>query len=222
MYRKSLSRVAAAGIVALAAMLLLPAWSAADDDWADAHATFYGDETGAETMQGACGYGDLFEQGYGLETAALSVALFNDGWSCGGCYEVRCTGSPYCAPGGAPVTITATNLCPANYSKPNENWCNPPLRHFDLSKPMFLRLVTDFRAGIVPVQYRRAPCAGKRGRRQVPDDGELPLVWNADHRHVGQGLSFRVVAGDGRALVLDDVVPPGWAFGQSFEAAGQF
>ncbi|TVU43623.1 hypothetical protein EJB05_10109, partial [Eragrostis curvula] len=259
MYRKSLSRVAAAGIVALAAMLLLPAWSAADDDWADAHATFYGDETGAETMQGACGYGDLFEQGYGLETAALSVALFNDGWSCGGCYEVRCTGSPYCAPGGAPVTITATNLCPANYSKPNENWCNPPLRHFDLSKPMFLRLVTDFRAGIVPVQYRRAPCAGKRGGVRFQMTGNYPWwvavlvfnvagagevrtvavkgsadgawmnmarnwgqVWNADHRHVGQGLSFRVVAGDGRALVLDDVVPPGWAFGQSFEAAGQF
>jgi hypothetical protein len=34
-------------------------------------------------------------------------------------------------------------------------------------------------------------------------------VWNADRRHVGQGLSFRVAASDGRAVVLDDVVPPG-------------
>jgi hypothetical protein len=115
--------------------------------------------------EGACGYGNLFEQGYGLDTTALSVALFDEGRSCGACYELRCHGSAYCAPGGAPVTVTATNACPANYSKPNENWCNPPLRHFDLSKPVFLRLVTDFHVGIIPVQYRRAPCARRGGVR---------------------------------------------------------
>lgn len=211
--------------------------------------------------EGACGYGDLFQQGYGLETTALSVALFNEGWSCGGCYEVRCQGSTFCAPGGTPVTVTATNLCPANYSKPNENWCNPPLRHFDLSKPMFLRLVTDFHVGIIPVQYRRVACAGKRGGVRfemkgnrwwvavlvfnVAGAGDVKAVaakgsssrdgqwvdmarswgqvWtNGDGRSVGEGLSFRVVASDGRTIVLDDAVPPGWAFGQSFEGRGQF
>lgn len=45
----SSSRFAAVAIVA-AALLLLPALSAADD-WQDAHATFYGDETGGETMR---------------------------------------------------------------------------------------------------------------------------------------------------------------------------
>ncbi|PWZ04427.1 Expansin-A23 [Zea mays] len=252
-------------------LLLLPALSSAGDDWQqgqDAHATFYGDETGAETMQGACGYGDLFQQGYGLETTALSVALFNEGWSCGGCYEVRCQGSAYCASGSA-VTVTATNLCPANYSKPSGNWCNPPQRHFDLSKPMFLRLVTDFRVGIVPVRYRRVACGGRRGgvrfemrgnrwwvavlvfnvagagevravaaRRDDDDSGgarqgqyywadmarSWGQVWTTGDGSwsVGQGLSFRVVAGDGRALVIDGAVPPGWAFGQSFEGKGQF
>ncbi|KAL6856897.1 hypothetical protein ACP4OV_018279 [Aristida adscensionis] len=255
-------RVAVKSAAAAAALLLLLVvvarpGAAAGDGWGDAHATFYGDETGAETMQGACGYGDLFRQGYGLETTALSVALFDEGWSCGGCYELRCQGSPACADGGgATVTVTATNLCPANYSKPNDNWCNPPLRHFDLSKPMFLRLVTDFHVGIVPVAYRRVPCAKRGGVRfemrgnrwwvavlvfNVAGAGDVRAmavrgsrdgqwmdmarnwgqIWNADPRHVGQGLSFRVVAGDGRAVVLDDAVPPTWAFGQSFEARGQ-
>ncbi|KAL6654155.1 hypothetical protein ACP70R_007620 [Stipagrostis hirtigluma subsp. patula] len=255
----SWSRAAAATVNSAALLLLLLHWSAAagGDDWNDAHATFYGDETGAETMQGACGYGDLFQQGYGLETTALSVALFDEGWSCGGCYELRCQGSAYCNPGGAAVTVTATNLCPANYSKPNENWCNPPLQHFDLSKPMFLRLVTDFRVGIIPVSYRRVPCAKLGGVRfemkghrwwvavlvfNVAGAGQVKAmavkgsqdgqwldmtrnwgqIWNADTRCIGQGLSFRVFTGDGRAVVLDDVVPPTWAFGQSFEAAGQF
>nr|CAB3479765.1 unnamed protein product [Digitaria exilis] len=254
----SSSRFAAVAIVA-AALLLLPVLSAADD-WEEAHATFYGDETGAETMQGACGYGNLFDQGYGLDTTALSVALFNEGWSCGSCYELRCTGSPACAAGGSStVTVTATNLCPANYSKPNENWCNPPLRHFDLSKPMFLRLVTDFHVGIIPVQYRRVACAGKRGGVRFEMQGnrwwvavlvfnvagagdvkavaakgsrdggwhDLSRSWgqiwsNGDGRLVGQGVSFRVVASDGRSVELDDVVPPQWAFGQSFEGKGQF
>jgi hypothetical protein len=48
-------------------------------------------------------------------------------------------------------------------------------------------------------------------------------IWDGDvQRLVGQGLSFRVVASDGRTVVLDGVVPPMWAIGQSFEGKGQF
>ncbi|KAG6476031.1 expansin-A3-like [Zingiber officinale] len=133
----------------------------AQSQWAyDAHATFYGDMSGGETMQGACGYGDLNQQGYGLKTAALSTALFSDGAACGACYEIECVDSPeWCAPGRS-VSITATNFCPPNPALPNDNggWCNPPRKHFDLSMPMFVEITKDYHAGIVPVRYRRVPC----------------------------------------------------------------
>lgn len=111
---------------------------------------------------GACGYGDTFAQGYGIATTAISTALFNGGQTCGACFEITCADDPqWCRPGT--IKVTATNECPG--SPGSHSPCSPPLKHFDLSMPMFLRIAKAQQAGIVPVRFQRTWCIKRGGIR---------------------------------------------------------
>ncbi|CAI0407595.1 unnamed protein product [Linum tenue] len=133
--------------------------------WKKAHATFY--EGNTRTYGGACDYTDVVGEGYGMNTAALSNALFKDGRVCGACFQIECVDDPqWCKPGQPPLLVTATDLCD------NGGWCNPPREHFDIAMPVFDHLA-EFKAGIIPVQYRRdlgrpvcrVPCRKRGGIR---------------------------------------------------------
>jgi hypothetical protein len=105
---------------------------------------------------GACGFGDLGKQGYGMATVGLSTALFERGEACGGCYEVRCVENlKYCLPGTS-IVVTATNFCAPNYGLPADagGHCNPPNHHFLLPIQAFEKIAL-WKAGVMPIQYRR-------------------------------------------------------------------
>ncbi|WOL10447.1 hypothetical protein Cni_G19202 [Canna indica] len=131
-------------------------------DWDFADATFYGDMSGSATMGGDCGYGDLFEQGYGLANTAVSGVLFNNYQTCGACYEVECYNDQARCKEGS-ITVTVTSLCPP--APDGGGLCQLPRKHFDMAEVSYLKLATSPIAGSIPIRFRRVTCVKTGGIR---------------------------------------------------------
>ncbi|KAF7810230.1 putative expansin-A30 [Senna tora] len=203
--------------------------------WALAHATFYGDETASATMGGACGYGNLFTNGYGTDTAALSSTLFNDGFACGTCFQIKCYQSSACHSTVPFTTVTATNLCPPNWAEPSDNggWCNPPRAHFDMSKPAFMR-IAEWKAGNgywLLVYVMNVGGGGDIGSMWVKGSRtgwiRMSHNWGASYQAFaslgGQGLSFRVVSfTTGQSVVAWNAAPQSWSVGVTYSTNVNF
>ncbi|XP_078448463.1 expansin A13 [Wolffia australiana] len=136
-------------------------------EWKPARATFYSTDDPRDSIAGACGYGDLSRVGYGLGTAGLSETLFEKGRLCGACFEIRCVEElRYCIPGTS-IKLTATNFCPSNYGL-QDGPCNPPNRHLVMPIEAFEKIAI-WKAGNMPVQYRRVKCSREGGLRFTVD-----------------------------------------------------
>nr|GME17504.1 expansin-A3-like [Ipomoea batatas] len=170
---------------------------------------------GVYTGAGACGYGNLYTQGYGVNNAALSTALFNSGLSCGACFEIKCSNDRSCLAGNPSIVVTATNFCPPNFALPNDNggWCNPPRLHFDLAMPMFLRIAA-YRAGAGDVQNVWIKGTNTQWLAMSRNWGQN---WQSSAMLSGQALSFRVRSSDGRKVTSKNISPANWQFGQTYE-----
>ncbi|XP_012847693.1 PREDICTED: expansin-A12 [Erythranthe guttata] len=140
--------------VVLVICVFLKGINCQSNGWINARATFYGGNQNPSTLGGACGYENSYAAGFGVNTAALSGALYRGGEACGACYQVLCNrqlDSKWCLR-RASVTVTATNFCPSNNQG---GWCDPPRHHFDMSTPAFFRIARQGNEGVVPVLYRR-------------------------------------------------------------------
>lgn len=188
------------------------------------------------STEGACGYDDPIKQSYGLTTAALSTALFNDGYICGACYEIMCANDPQrCLPGS--IKITATNLCPPDYSK-TKNTLNSPYQCSSRSpraKEGLCRLSIDMFVARKPVvsslklettliylDIKAMQIKGSR-TRWITMTQKWGQNWGRPEVELfGQGLSFRITTSNGITKDFINVAPPNWTYGQTFDGKINF
>ncbi|KAG2399060.1 Expansin-A10 protein [Vigna angularis] len=180
--------------------LATPLSSAFDYGWMNAHATFYGGGDASGTMGGACGYGNLYSQGYGTNSAALSTALFNNGLICGACFEIR-----------AGIVPVAYRRVPCQK--------RGGIR-FTINGHSYFNLVLITNVGGAG-DVHGVSIKGSRTNWQ-PMTRNWGQNWQSNTYLNGQSLSFKVTTSEGCTVVSYNVAPPSWSFGQTFNGGNQF
>ncbi|CAN1829222.1 EXPA22, partial [Linum perenne] len=170
---------------------------------------------------GACGYGNLFQQGYGLKTAALSTALFNNGFSCGACYEIRCVDLPrWKWPMFLKLAPYKAGIVHVNYRR--IRCAKSGGVKFKINGNPNFNLVFLYNVGgagdVKAVRVR----GSKSGGGWIPMKKNWGQNWECGNVLVGQTLSFHVVTSDGASRVFKNVVPWNWRFGQTFDGRINF
>ncbi|KAL5973788.1 hypothetical protein ACLOJK_030445 [Asimina triloba] len=153
-------------------LVLLPAFSSADDPFICSRATYYGspdcwgtpsnvslNKVGAfdEKLQvlmpssfaGACGFGEFGKYMNGGEVGA-AANLYKGGSGCGACYQVRCTDPRLCNEDGVKIVVTDHG------QGDNTDFILSPRGYGKLARP---NMGAELKArGVVDIEFRRIPC----------------------------------------------------------------
>ncbi|GMH41672.1 hypothetical protein BSKO_09582 [Bryopsis sp. KO-2023] len=177
---------------AIAVLVVFGFLSAAEADWREGRATFYGDQPWLwDINKGSCGYGQLDpNKGTGWDIAAMPDGHYEYSGSCGRCYEVKCKPSTFrdnygntldrngaCRDANKVLKVTITDTCPCHYETnfySNKRWCCMDMEHLDISVFAYDKLA-DRRWGVIGLQYRPVPC-GPEGPAGSYAPGTAPPV----------------------------------------------
>jgi len=143
-------------------------------NWYDGRSTYY-----TSINDGNCGYGTINTTYFPFaHIAAPNTAFYNNGTTCGECYEITCVKSWYnfstCCIANTSVVIQVSDQCP---KAENLEWCSGDINHFDLSQAAFSVIAVDS-CGVLNTKYRRVACNFTTNIKIVNKDG-INAYWYA-------------------------------------------
>ncbi|KAF6173283.1 hypothetical protein GIB67_026978 [Kingdonia uniflora] len=172
----------------------------------------------AQWVCGACGYGNLYSSGYGTDTAALNTTLFNNGEL----FRYHLEGKNY--------NYIYELLIPSHASYYHYIYLVTMLAFrvpcmkkrglgFTINDHIYFNLVLITNVGGAGDISTVSIKGSNIGWHAMSSN--WGQNWQSNSNFNGQSISFQVTTTDDRTLIVPDVAPAGWQYGQTFEG-GQF